>query len=639
MKLIKIIAFLTCLSIGYAYGDNPTEEPIDTIVLEAIHINANRLVNFTTGAKIENILPTVKAEYNSGNLSELLAQISPISVKSYGPAGLSNISLRGMGTKHTAILWNGINLQNSMNGGFDMNSMPSFIIDDINIQYGGSGALFGSGSVGGIVHINNAVKFDNKLEIEYNQKIGSFDNYFEGIKFNISNKRFSSSTRVYHKYGKNDFSFTNYQQFGDPEVKQQNSASTQYGILQSNAFKLKDNQTISTNIWVQHHYLEIPPMITNTKSDQNQATDVLRITTMWNRNGEISSWYARAYYNYESLLYKNPSIDLISQLDNQSIIGEIENKIAIGNNFLFNAGLNYTNLLAKTSNYADNKTRNQTAFYSSLKYFNNSFATVISIREEFIDNEFTPFTFSLSSRYNFLKYLTANANISKTFNTPSFNDLYWVPGGNPDLKSEDGWSEDIGLNFDYPISKHLISANASLFNINLNNNIIWIPSSGSEWSAENVEKLWSRGIESNLKYAYQNANWSFVFNLMYSYTKSTYGESENTEENVVGKQLLYIPIHKSNAGFSGSYKNIQLKYIHNFVGKRYITKDNSGYIDPYMIGDLSIGSRFKFKTSSINIQFKVNNIWNEIYEVMAFYAMPTRHYSINLTYNFNKSNN
>jgi len=639
MKFLKILFIFFCLYAKNTFGNDIEELPIDTIALEEVEISANKLVNFTTGAKVERVASSIKEKYNNSNLSELLAQLSPISVKSYGMAGLSNISLRGMGTKHTAILWNGINLQNSMNGGFDMNSMPSFIIDDINIQYGGSGALFGSGSIGGIVHINNTVKFNNALELEYNQKVGSFDNYFEGFKFNYSNNRFSSSTRVYHMYGKNDFTFKNYQQFGDPEVKQKNSASTQYGILQSNAFKIKDNQTISTNIWAQYHYLEIPAMITNTLSEQNQSTDLLRITTMWNRNGEISSWYARAYFNYESQTYKNPTIDLIAQLDNQSIIGEIENKTAIGDNFLLNIGLNNTYQEALTSNYSDSKIRNQTALYSSLKYFNNSFAAVLSVREELVDNEFTPFTFSVSSRYNFIKYLTVNANVSKTFNLPSFNDLYWVPGGNPDLKSENGWSEDLGFNFNYPISNHLISVDASIFNINLNNNIIWIPSSGSEWSAENVEKLWSRGLESNLKYLYQNNNWTIGLNLMCSYTKSTYEESENTDKSSVGKQLLYIPIYKSNIGFNASYKNLQLAYIHNFVGKRYITKDNSGSIDPYTVGDLSIGSKLNFKSSFINIQFKVNNIWNEIYEVMAFYAMPTRYYSINLTYNFNKPNN
>ncbi|MCK5170155.1 MAG: TonB-dependent receptor plug domain-containing protein, partial [Bacteroidales bacterium] len=571
MKFLKIILILTCLSAGRAFGDDPEDIPADTIALEAIEITANRLVNFTTGAKIQRISLEIKNDYNNSNLSDLFAQITPISVKSYGMAGLSNVSLRGMHSKHTAIIWNGINLQSSMNGGFDMNSIPTFIIDEIDIQYGGSGALFGSGAVGGIIHLNNSLKLDNKFEVQLNQNSGSFSNYFEGLKINYSNTNFASTTRIYHKYGKNDFSFINSQQFGKPKVKQENSASTQYGILQSNLSKINSKQRISTNIWAQHHYLEIPGMVTTNNAEANQNADILRLSAMWNINGEISSWYSRFYYNYESLVYNDPLISLISEMDNYSIVGEIENKTSISNNFLLNVGINNTFQKAITKNYGDDKKRNRIALFTSLKYFNtsNTFATVLSFIEEFIDNDFAPFTFSISSRYYIHKSININTNISKTYNLTTFNDLYWLPGGNTDLKSEDGWSEDLGLNFDYSFLKNKLSIGLSAFNINLNNHVIWIATSGSNWSAENVEKLWSRGLESNLNYSYKTDNFSIGLNLMYTFTKSTYEKSENTEESSVGKQLMYIPLHKGHAGFNTSFKWVNLNYYHNFEGTRY----------------------------------------------------------------------
>ena len=179
----------------------------------------------------------------------------------------------------------------------------------------------------------------------------------------------------------------------------------------------------------------------------------------------------------------------------------------------------------------------------------------------------------------------------------------------------------------------------SAFNINLNNHVIWLPTSSSYWSAENVEKLWSRGVESSLNYTYKIADIKLSANFLYTYTKSTYEESENSEESSIGKQLMYIPEHKGNAGLNASYKWLHLRYIHNYIGRRYITKDNSGSVDPYLVANLAIGGIFTLKTSDLNINFKINNIWNETYEVMAFYAMPLRYYSISLSYNFNKQLN
>ncbi|MCK5168988.1 MAG: TonB-dependent receptor, partial [Bacteroidales bacterium] len=458
----------------------------DTIALDEIEITANRLVNFTTGSKIQKINSSDIIPYNTSSLSDLLSELTTVSVKSYGLTGLSSVSLRGMSSKHTAVLWNGFNLQSSMNGGVDMNSVPSFLIDEIDIQYGGSGALFGSGAVGGIIHLNNSLKLDNKIELGYNQSFGSFNNFFEGLKFDYSNKKFASSTRVYHNSGKNDFEFVNTQQFGKPTVKQENSASKQYGILQSNLIKINSNQSLTTNIWAQDHYREIPAMMTSSISAANENSELLRFSATWNRNGEISSWYTRLYYNYESLIYSDSLIDLVSKMKNNSLIGEIENKISIKNNFLLNIGINNTYEKVNTVNYGTNQFRNRTAIYSSFKYFNDpkTFATVLSFREELVDNEFTPFTFSLSSRYYVNKFINLNTNISKNYNLPTLNDLYWAPGGNPDLKSENGWSEDLGINLNHSFSRNLLNIEISAFNINLNNHVIWLPTASSYWTAE-----------------------------------------------------------------------------------------------------------------------------------------------------------
>ncbi|HAF29472.1 MAG TPA: hypothetical protein DCG75_10535 [Bacteroidales bacterium] len=633
------LALLFCSSYSYA-EEIPVEVPSDTIALDEIEITANRLINFTTGAKVQRINSTDIIPYNTSNLSELLSEITSISIKSYGISGVSSISLRGMSSKHTAVTWNGFNLQSSMNGGVDLSALPAFLIDEIDVQFGGASALFGSGAIGGIVHLNNNLKFDNKLTVQYNQCYGSFDNYFEGLKFNLSNDHLASSTRIYHKSAVNDFEYVNTQQFGKPTVKQENSGITQYGLLQSNSFKLKNNQKISTNIWAQHHYLEIPSMMTSSISEQNQNTDMLRLSANWNINKEITSWFTRFYYNFESLVYEDPLLPLISEMENSSFTGEIENKTSIGNHFLLNAGINHMYDIAKTKNYSDDHFRNRSAIYSSLKYFNTAktLAAIVSIREELVDNHFAPFTFSFSSRYQ-INSFSMNTNISKNYNLPTFNDLYWALGGNPDLKSENGWSEDLGLNFEHSFLKNHLNFEISAFNINLDNHVIWLPTSSSYWTAENVEKLWSRGFETGLTYSYKNTDFIFSTRFMYSYTKSTYERSENTEEGSIGKQLMYVPVHNGNAEFRLSYKWLNISYMHNYVGRRYITKDNTGYVEPYQLANLVLGGLLKLKTSELNVNLKINNIWNETYEVMAFYAMPLRYYSISLTYNFNKQIN
>ena len=656
LKRTVFIALLLACKFLYA-TDVPTDIPSDTIDLAEIEITANRLLNFTTGSKIQRINAANIETYSSSNLSELFSEITPISIKSYGISGLSNVSLRGMSTKHTAVLWNGVNLQSTMNGGVDMNSFPTFLIDDISLQYGGASALFGSGAIGGIIHLNSVPQFEKGLDISYNQNFGSFNNFFEGLKFNFSNAKLASSTRIYNSSGENDFEFINTQQFGKPTVKQENSAEYKYGILQSNTFKIGTNQKISTNIWAQSHYQEIPSMTTSSTSEQNQNTDIVRMSAMYNINGTISSWYSRVYYNYFSQVYNDPMLDLISEMDTYSFLSEFENKTSLGNHFILNTGLNYVYDQVKTPNYGTDKYRNKTAIFSSIKFFNskNTFTSIVSIRDEFVDSKLTPITYSASINYKPINLLAINTSYSKNYNLPTFNDLYWWPGGNPDLKEETGWSSDFGIDLKFNTGIHEINFNSSIFNNFVENMVIWLPTTGTSWTAETVEKLWSSGLETNLNYNLKIQSVKFGFHVFYSYIKSMYVNEninivkalENTFSNnyyqnsgdFYGNQLLYTPEHKGGINFSSSYKWLQLRYNHSLVGERYITKDNNSSVEGYHVGNLSLQGKLKINTSQLNITFKINNIWNETYEVMAFYAMPLRYYSISLSYNFKKQLN
>lgn len=641
MNYLKYIFILLSVWVNCAFATGPDDDiPTDTIALDEVAITANRLIYFTAGAKIQKINAKEIKNYQNENLSSLLSEITGITVKSYGASGVSNISLRGMSSKHTAVLWNGMNIQNNMNGGVDMNSIPTFLIDEIDIQYGGSGALFGSGAVGGAIHLNTILTFTNDLDVQYSQSIGSYDNYFEGLKFKFSTSKFANNTRIYHKYGKNDYEYKNTQQFGHPTDNLKNSAALQYGLLQSNAYRINSSHQIHTNIWLQHQFIEIPNIMTNlAPSLQNQDTDNARVSVVWNYNREKSFWFTRLYYDYQSQIYRNPSISLISEMDNSALIGEVENKTSLGNYFLLNTGINHTYDYVNTLNYGTRKERNRTALYSSLKYFNTpkTFTAILSVREEMVDNELSPFTFSFSTRYFIADYLNVSANVSRNYNTPSFNDLYWVPGGNPDLNTETGWSEDVGITCKKAINQHTVKAELSAFNINLNNHVIWLPTGVSgNWNAENIENLWSRGIESTLLYGMQISKLNLQTNLQYQYTKSTYEDSEHADPGSIGKQLMYVPKHKGSGTVNVSYRWIKLRYTHNYTGIRFITKDNSNSVDAYQIGDASIGTTVRFKSSDMMINFKVNNIWNTTYEVMSNYAMPLRHYTLCITYNFNK---
>ncbi|NJL13466.1 MAG: TonB-dependent receptor plug domain-containing protein [Microscillaceae bacterium] len=57
-------------------------------------------------------------------LGQLLQALSSLYVREYGPQQLSSLSFRGTGSSHTAVLWQGININSPTLGMSDLGTLP-----------------------------------------------------------------------------------------------------------------------------------------------------------------------------------------------------------------------------------------------------------------------------------------------------------------------------------------------------------------------------------------------------------------------------------------------------------------------------------------------------------------------------------
>ena len=71
------------------------------------------------------------------------------------------------------------------------------------------------------------------------------------------------------------------------------------------------------------------------------------------------------------------------------------------------------------------------------------------LKKDFVEAIETPVLYSFSGKVNVNNWYSLIFNASKNFRFPSFNDLYWQPGGNLDLKSETSLQADLGNRFQY----------------------------------------------------------------------------------------------------------------------------------------------------------------------------------------------
>ena len=182
-NLILFLLFFAIADVVYAQQSN------DSIrTLQQINITATRL-NESNETSTVQVLDTTIARLTTSTLAEQLTREGGLFIKSYGPGSLSTLSLRGSNASQTAVLWNGINICSPMLGLFDLGLIPTFLVDEAIIQYGGSGAEQGSAAIGGAIHLNSKTKEEKGLEVNALTSAGSFGFYEGGFGVkNLSNK-------------------------------------------------------------------------------------------------------------------------------------------------------------------------------------------------------------------------------------------------------------------------------------------------------------------------------------------------------------------------------------------------------------------------------------------------------------------
>src|SRR5699024_6275056 len=98
----------------------------------------------------------------------------------------------------------------------------------------------------------------------------------------------------------------------------------------------------------------------------------------------------------------------------------------------------------------------------------------------------------LSERGN----VVAKASVSRNFRFPTLNDLYFLPGGNPDLKNETGVQYEAGLSFAAgKEGSWSLSGSASWYDQRIDDWILWLPTTKGFFSPVNIKKVHAYGVE------------------------------------------------------------------------------------------------------------------------------------------------
>ena len=609
------------------------------------------------------------------SIADILAYNSAVYVKNYGRATLSTVAFRGTSPSHTQVTWNGIRINSPMLGMTDFSTIPAFFIDQAALFHGTSSVNETGGGLGGLVKLGTIPDAPPGFNIQYVQGIGSFSTFDEFIRFSYKKNHITSSTRAIFSSSPNDYTYINHDKkeniYDDehniigqfyPKEKNRSGAFKDFQILEEIYYNTLNGNRFGLNIWYIDSNRELPMLTTDYGEERDfenkQREHTLRsvlswnhLNTSWNLSVNAGYVYTRMAYDYK----KEITADLWSYLTRarsnvNTLFGSVEGNYNIDEKWLFTASVSFhqhfvrsedKNIIHQQGNQSVvgyDKARLESGISLSAKWQPNGYLGVgLVLREDIFGEKATPLipAFFLdwkafdTSWHNFPVNLTLKGSLSRNYRFPSLNDLYFLPGGNPDLKSEHGFTYDLGASFNIDFSSRVaLSISANWFDSTIKDWIIWLPTTKGFFSPRNIKTVHAYGVETNAEAGMNmGKNWLLSLNGSFSWTPSiNRGEKMSPADQSVGKQLPYVPRFSSSVTGRIQWKTWSFLYKWCYYSERFTMSSNdytiTGHLPRYFMNNISIEKIFIFKPVDFQLKLSVNNLFNEDYLSVLSHPMP-----------------
>ena len=461
----------------------------------------------------------------SFSMADVLTFNSSIFVKSYGRATLSTVAFRGTSPSHTQVSWNGMKINNPMLGMTDFSMIPSYFIDDASLLHGTSSVNETGGGLGGAVKLSTKPADADGFGVQYIQGIGSFKSFDEFLRLTYGNDHWQISTRAVYSSSPNDYKFLNRDKKENVYDENMNIIDQYYPVERNRSGSYKDlhilqevyyntgkGDRLGLNAWYINSNRELAMLTvdhgSDTDFDNRQREQTFRGVLSWDhirRNWKVAAKGGYTYtwmaYDYKRDLGNGVMAHMTrSRSSINTIYGQAEGEYYIGNKWLFTANLSMHQHFVESRDknivlqqggngiLGYRKARPELSGSVSAKWRpTERLGMSLVIREEMFGREWTPIIPAffidgvLSKRGN----IAAKASVSRNCRFPTLNDLYFLPGGNPDLKKESGWSYDAALSF--AVGKqnvYSLSGSASWFESFIKDWIIWLPTTKGFYSPD-----------------------------------------------------------------------------------------------------------------------------------------------------------
>lgn len=651
--LLAVVMPLVCCCVDlYAQTVDSTK----TYHIEEVSVSAQRIrkevipVQMLAGEELQKL--------SVHSVADAIRYFSGIQIKDYGGiGGLKTVNIRGLGTQHVGVFYDGVQLGNAQNGQIALGRFSLDNMEAVSLYNGQKSAIFQSakdfasaGSIymtarhpsfgegqnyrlkgtfktGSFGLVNPSVLLEHRLSKQVSGSLSAEYMYTSGkYKFRYRQKNGYDITET-RKNGDVEAIRAEYGLFGDMQGGEWKAKAYLYNserglpgaaVRETGDFVHEDRQW-DTNFFLQGSFRKHWGNY-SLQTNGKYAYDYLHYLS--DPRLDVTTMYVNNHYRQHELYFSAANMLNILPFWSADVSVDFQwNKLnADLVNFVYPC--RYTALVAAATALHFERFKLQASLLGTFVHETTKVPNAAAGDK----HKYTPTVVASWQPFK-NEDLNLRAFYKKIFRMPTLNDLYYTFIGNIDLNPEYTTQYDIGVTYShkfrggYPAR---LEFQADAYYNEVTDKIVAMPTSNQfRWTMVNLGYVEMRGVDVALQ-----TEWHLLkdlkANLRVNYTYEKAQDFTDAKSDYYGGQIPYIPWHSGSAVLNLSYRDWDMNYSFIYTGERYESSANipENYAKEWYTNDLSLSRRLHWKKMLWKLTAEVNNVFNQQYEVVQWYPMP-----------------
>lgn len=589
------------------------------------------------------------------DISDAMRRMPGVNLRDYGGAGgLKTVSVRGLGSEHTAVVYDGVTLSDCQSGQIDLARYSIDNVKGLTLFSGDNDDIFipaRAAASSSSLYISSFIApsgDEDEFHLKAQMKAGSFGYYNPYLRISDGNgKGLSFSANAEYIHAENDYPFTLVNGNLVTREKRENSRMNSWTGELNGRWRIKASSTLIGKLYYYDNSRDLPGEVIYYVSDSEEHLRERNFFGQLQFRSKFSSKLslsAIGKFNWSTSRY--------TDVDGKYPGGRLDNYY-IQRETYFSGALLYIPITDLSVDYSADWIWNNLSSNtkSAIRPYRNSILQSLAVKYNFWRvSAMARGLYSIyindakdgkagKDRYRFSPSVSVSVqpvsdlglfvrgSYKNIFRMPTFNEAYFDNYGSINLDPETTEQINTGITFQAPMLPWMsdLTLTCDGYINHVKNKIVAIPYNMFLWTMTNLGKVRVYGLDVSLNASFTvNRLQSIALSGSYSYQRAQPRTDPNAYEWM--KQVAYIPLNSGSASISWLNPWVNLALHGTGCSARYTTNQNlpQTRIPGYFETGASLFKKFNINRNSIEVKAEILNIFDKQYEIVARYPMPGR---------------